>query len=162
GTPEAIRDGVNGLLVPPGDAKALADAVCQVLDDPELAERLGRAARQSVIERFSMDRMVTATQALYESLLESRRGSPAPARTELAGKDRPLNPPHGRGRRWRRCRSTRSSTWTSSCRSRPNGTTSSNAQASPIRFCVTNGCGRGGNVSAPDLRCTFWSCGPEG
>src|SRR5262249_38673083 len=52
GTPEAIRDGVNGLLVPPGDAKALADAVCQVLDDPELAERLGRAARQSVIERF--------------------------------------------------------------------------------------------------------------
>jgi L-malate glycosyltransferase len=86
GTPEAIDDGVHGLLVPPGDARALADAVCQVLADPELAGRLGAAARQSVVERFSMDRMVASTQALYENLLESRNRVPAQASTEFACK----------------------------------------------------------------------------
>jgi glycosyltransferase involved in cell wall biosynthesis len=72
--------------VPPGDATALADAVCQVLADPELAGRLGAAARQSVVERFSMDRMVASTQALYENLLESRNRVPAQASTEFACK----------------------------------------------------------------------------
>jgi len=70
GTPEAIQDGVNGLLVPPGDALALANAIGYVLAHPPLAARLGRAARQSAIARFSTEQMVSATEQLYESLLE--------------------------------------------------------------------------------------------
>lgn len=65
GTPEAVEDGVTGLLVPPGDAAALADAVVRLLADGELAARLGAAARRSVLERFSMERMVIETERLY-------------------------------------------------------------------------------------------------
>jgi glycosyltransferase involved in cell wall biosynthesis len=47
----ALRDGENSLLVPPGDAEALALAVCRLLDAPELAERLGEEARSEVCAR---------------------------------------------------------------------------------------------------------------
>lgn len=69
GTPEAISDGANGLLVPPGDARAMASAISALLRDRGRARRLGDAARQSIHERFSMARMVTATAQLYEALL---------------------------------------------------------------------------------------------
>ncbi|HMJ87606.1 MAG TPA: glycosyltransferase family 4 protein, partial [Vicinamibacterales bacterium] len=75
GTPEAIEDGVNGLLVPPGDSSALANAIGYVLAHPPLAARLGRAARQSATARFSTEQMVRATGQLYESLLEQRATS---------------------------------------------------------------------------------------
>jgi glycosyltransferase involved in cell wall biosynthesis len=68
GMTEAVRDGENGLLVPPADPDALADAVCRLLDAPTLAGRLAKAGRQSV-ERYSMDRMVESTACLYERLL---------------------------------------------------------------------------------------------
>jgi glycosyltransferase involved in cell wall biosynthesis len=48
GIPDLVSDGENGLLVPPGDASALADAVVRALGDRELAERLGAAGRMSV------------------------------------------------------------------------------------------------------------------
>jgi L-malate glycosyltransferase len=86
GTPEAIDDGVSGVLVPPADPAALANGICQILGDPALANRLGRAARQSVNERFGMDRMVSATEQLYCSLLEKRRRVAAPAAREFACK----------------------------------------------------------------------------
>ena len=47
GTPDIVEDGVNGLLVPPGDAPALAAAIGRILDDDELASRLGAAAAES-------------------------------------------------------------------------------------------------------------------
>ena len=47
GIPDVVEDGVTGLLVPPGDAAALADALARVLGDPELAARLGAAARDA-------------------------------------------------------------------------------------------------------------------
>jgi glycosyltransferase involved in cell wall biosynthesis len=47
GIPDLVRDGENGLLVPPADAAALAAALARVLGDRELAERLGRGAHQS-------------------------------------------------------------------------------------------------------------------
>src|SRR5262245_8022254 len=52
GTPEAISDGVNGLLVPPGDPRAMASAIAALLRDQSRARRLGDAARQSIHERF--------------------------------------------------------------------------------------------------------------
>ena len=51
-----IQDGVNGLIVPRGNPEELADACCRVLNDPELAERLGMNA-QNVIDRFSPPRI---------------------------------------------------------------------------------------------------------
>ena len=86
GTPEAVDDGVNGLLVEPGDPVALADGICRLLADPALAARLGRAARQTVWERFSMERMVAATEQLYLQLLERRRPVTAPVSREFACK----------------------------------------------------------------------------
>jgi glycosyltransferase involved in cell wall biosynthesis len=86
GTPEAVQDGVNGLLVPPGDPVPLANAICELLADPARAARLGQAARQSINERFSTERMVSATEQLYRSLLDGRRRIAAPASTEFACK----------------------------------------------------------------------------
>jgi len=48
GLREAIRDGENGMLVPPGSADALADRLLQLLRDPGLRERLGREAHETV------------------------------------------------------------------------------------------------------------------
>jgi L-malate glycosyltransferase len=86
GTPEAIQDGVNGLLVPPGEPAALAQAICHVIENRGLAARLGDAARRSINERFSIARMVAATEELYVSLLDRRRPMAAPSSTEFACK----------------------------------------------------------------------------
>lgn len=75
GTPEAIDDRVHGLLVAPGDARALAAAMGAVLDDPALAEALGCAARARVTQRYSFEQMARATEALYEQVLESNYAS---------------------------------------------------------------------------------------
>jgi len=73
GTPEAIVDGETGLLVPPGDTRALAVAIGRLLADRSLAARLGQAARRLIQTRFSVDRMVAATEQLYVDLL-ARKG----------------------------------------------------------------------------------------
>lgn len=52
GIPEAVEDGVSGLLVPPGDAASLAAALARVGDDPHLGRSLGAGARRAVEERF--------------------------------------------------------------------------------------------------------------
>jgi glycosyltransferase involved in cell wall biosynthesis len=67
GIPEAITDGVDGLLVPPGDVAALAAALTRVLTDTEVRCALGRAARLRAERDFSMDRMTTAYEALYSA-----------------------------------------------------------------------------------------------
>ena len=69
GNSQAIRDGVEGQLVPPRDASALAAAIDTIFADPRRAAELGVAARQRVTERFSLDRMVDAHLELFERLL---------------------------------------------------------------------------------------------
>lgn len=61
GIPEAVVDGVTGRLVPPRDPRALADALLDVLSDPEQREAMGRAGRERFLERFTADRMVEET-----------------------------------------------------------------------------------------------------
>jgi L-malate glycosyltransferase len=79
GSPEVIGvDGVAGLLVPPRDAAALAQAMCRVLENRHLAERLAQAGKRRMNALFSVERMVRETEELYVSMLEQaprRRGS---------------------------------------------------------------------------------------
>ena len=66
GVTEIVRDGENGLLVPPGDPDALAAAVRRYFDDPALQERLRGAARDSV-KRFSPERIYGRLEEILES-----------------------------------------------------------------------------------------------
>jgi glycosyltransferase involved in cell wall biosynthesis len=65
GIPEAITDGVDGLLVPPGDVEALARALDRLLTDVTLRDSLGAAARARAERDFSLDRMTAEYEALY-------------------------------------------------------------------------------------------------
>ena len=66
GIPEMIEDGVTGLLVPPQDPPALAAAIVRLLSDHPLADMLGRAGHDLVHDRFCVQLMVNAVQALYD------------------------------------------------------------------------------------------------
>ena len=70
GIPEQIVDGETGLLVPPGDPEALADALVHLLESSAVRERLGQRAAACVRERFTTGRMVRETAALYAELLD--------------------------------------------------------------------------------------------
>jgi glycosyltransferase involved in cell wall biosynthesis len=72
GTDELIDDGEDGLLVPPGDAVALAAALRRLLGDEELRERLGARARQRVERDFAPAVMRERIVAIYESLVDGR------------------------------------------------------------------------------------------
>lgn len=65
GARSLIDDNVNGLVVPVGDVRALAAAVSSLLGDEGLRLRLGARAKQSARERFSLGRMVEATERVY-------------------------------------------------------------------------------------------------
>jgi glycosyltransferase involved in cell wall biosynthesis len=69
GIPEVVRDGVNGLLVPPGDVAALAHAVGRLLREPELRRRLGEAGQAMIRAECSVEAMVTGNLAVYRELL---------------------------------------------------------------------------------------------
>lgn len=69
GLPEMIRDGETGMLVPPGDAAALAASLRALADNPGRARRLGEAAAADVGARFSAQRMLALVQEQYEALL---------------------------------------------------------------------------------------------
>jgi glycosyltransferase involved in cell wall biosynthesis len=69
GTPSLVKDGVTGLLVPPGDAKALRKAIERLLADADLRKRLGEAARARVTELCSWERVAEATLDAYASAL---------------------------------------------------------------------------------------------
>jgi glycosyltransferase involved in cell wall biosynthesis len=73
GSAEVIVDGESGMLVPIGDAVALAQTIRRLALDPALRERLGAAARERAASVFGMDRFVAETAALYEELA-ARKG----------------------------------------------------------------------------------------
>ena len=71
GSAEAIETGVNGFLVPPGEPAQLAERLCQLLDQPALAQQMG-AAGYARVEEFSDRGMVKAIAALYAELLKTK------------------------------------------------------------------------------------------
>ena len=72
GIPEAIEHERSGILVPPGDDRALAAGIARLMKRPQIAARLADAARQSAASRFSFDRMVSEFQQLYFDELAAR------------------------------------------------------------------------------------------
>jgi L-malate glycosyltransferase len=72
GNAEIVQDGKTGLLVPPDDPLALAEALLRLLRDPGLAANLGRSGREYVTSEFSFRRMIEKTDQLYTELLRQR------------------------------------------------------------------------------------------
>jgi len=68
GNPEAVGDGVTGILVPPGDSRALAGAILRILGDPELASHMGREGKKRVEREFSIEKMIGEMETLYTKL----------------------------------------------------------------------------------------------
>lgn len=68
GMPEVVKDGETGILVPPRDDRALANAIIRLLTDDTLRQRMGAAGLAHVHTRFSAERMVAETLAVYADL----------------------------------------------------------------------------------------------
>ncbi len=69
GLPEIVEDGVTGIVVPPDDPPALAEAIVELASDPERVSRLGAAARERACARFSTERATQGVEAVYRELL---------------------------------------------------------------------------------------------
>ena len=72
GMNDVIRDGENGLLVPPRSPVALADAVTRLLADRGLRERLGRQAHADVAADYTWDKVAGPVRAVYRRIAEGR------------------------------------------------------------------------------------------
>lgn len=69
GIPEAFRDGVDGLLVTPGDVPALANAMRRMLRSPETREQFGKAGREHVVKNFSREAYARRMLQVYREIL---------------------------------------------------------------------------------------------
>jgi glycosyltransferase involved in cell wall biosynthesis len=70
GVTEVLEDRKTGLLVPPGDSRALADAIMTLLGNPSLVKELAEAARQMAATRFSLAGMLRAYKGVYSELIQ--------------------------------------------------------------------------------------------
>lgn len=82
GNGELVAAGNSGALVPAADSAALAHQIARLAGDAELSRSMGRAGRQAVEQRFSLDAMVGAYQAVYDKMLSASR---VPVRSISAG-----------------------------------------------------------------------------
>jgi glycosyltransferase involved in cell wall biosynthesis len=72
GTPDVIRDGVDGFLVEVGDADALSDRLAELAADPDRRAKMGADGRAHVLDRYAVERLVDDIDRLYRSLLDAR------------------------------------------------------------------------------------------
>jgi glycosyltransferase involved in cell wall biosynthesis len=68
GIPELVLDGKTGLLVPPGDIKALSDALIVIRDAPEIAKSMGKVARSWVMDEFDLEKNSSKLASLFCSV----------------------------------------------------------------------------------------------
>ncbi len=83
GNRELVESGQNGLLVPPDNVPALAEALLALLNEPSRRAALGQAARASVRHNFSIQTIVKKYEIIYESLLNPARVAPVPSGLSL-------------------------------------------------------------------------------
>lgn len=74
GIPEVIQDGVTGLLVAPQDPAALAAAICRLVEEPGLAQKLGQAALERVRSGHSLGGLTETYDAIYDDVIAHRGG----------------------------------------------------------------------------------------
>jgi glycosyltransferase involved in cell wall biosynthesis len=65
GIPEIVDDGIDGTLVPPADSRALAQAILELLENPEKRRRVAGAGREKVLKRFRFEDMVRSYEDIY-------------------------------------------------------------------------------------------------
>ncbi|HEY2905208.1 MAG TPA: glycosyltransferase family 4 protein [Vicinamibacterales bacterium] len=80
GIPEIVSDEITGVLVPPRDHHAMARQIVRLLKDAELRRRLGDAGFERVRERFTVERMVAQTAAVYARVVGTRRAADTASR----------------------------------------------------------------------------------
>jgi glycosyltransferase involved in cell wall biosynthesis len=73
GNPELVAEGETGLLVPPEDPVAMAEAIRTYLDRPDLLKAHGQAGRKRVEQNFSIEKMVNGYLAVYDSVLDRKK-----------------------------------------------------------------------------------------
>lgn len=78
GTPEAVEDGVNGLLVPPNDPKSLAIAIVRLLQDDDLRAEMGSRSREILRERFDPELIAKKIVGVYEHVARAKATHPNP------------------------------------------------------------------------------------
>jgi glycosyltransferase involved in cell wall biosynthesis len=83
GVPEMIEDHKTGLLVPPRDPQALEAAIREILSDPTAASKMGAVGRAVVRERFTVNRMVADTTAIFDAAMQDT-GIPPPVQKRMA------------------------------------------------------------------------------
>ena len=71
GIPEAIFDGINGFLVPPGNPIALAEAVLTLIQDYGLREKMGKAGQDILRQEFNPEKILNKTINFYTKILDS-------------------------------------------------------------------------------------------
>lgn len=71
GCKEIVEDGVTGLLVPPQDGNALAEAIGRLMQDPQRSEEMGRRGRERVRAAFSLEHVVNRTLQTYQAVLRT-------------------------------------------------------------------------------------------
>jgi glycosyltransferase involved in cell wall biosynthesis len=74
GIPEIVEDEKTGVLIPPQDPDALAEAVIFLLKNPDIADKMGQAGYERVRRNFSLDNTVAKTETVYDRLIEQKRG----------------------------------------------------------------------------------------
>ncbi len=67
--PEIVQDGVTGFIVPPNDPRALAERICWLRDHPSEAQKMGRAGRLRVLDKFTWPAVVRRCLTAYENAL---------------------------------------------------------------------------------------------
>jgi glycosyltransferase involved in cell wall biosynthesis len=67
--PSVVQDGIDGLLIPPRDAPALADVLTHLLEDESLRHRLGERGRQKVLERYTWKTVAARFRLVYERVI---------------------------------------------------------------------------------------------
>lgn len=72
GIPEVVQDGMSGILVPPKDTESFASALIRLIEDSELRARYGNAGRRIVEERFTVEKVVEGTLAVYQRILNKK------------------------------------------------------------------------------------------